>query len=91
MFPSPEGLDRAIRLIELRNIIVHNRGVVSNVFKQRLPEYPLEVGERVEFDFQEILREGIFLAKSVDLIDKISVAKFGLPIVKSLTFPAENE
>ncbi|MDQ3686594.1 MAG: hypothetical protein M3430_13500 [Acidobacteriota bacterium] len=64
---------------------------MSNVFKQRLPEYPLEVGERVEFDFQEILREGIFLAKSVDLIDKISVAKFGLPIVKSLTFPAENE
>src|SRR5260221_6988835 len=29
LFPSPESLVRAVRVIEIRNLLVHNRGIVN--------------------------------------------------------------
>ncbi|MDQ3816189.1 MAG: hypothetical protein M3362_00695 [Acidobacteriota bacterium] len=81
LFDAPAELDAAVRFIEVRNIIVHNRGVVSSIFKKRLPDASEQVGDRVSLTPEEIAAQMTYLAKLADRIDARAVDKFGLPTV----------
>lgn len=78
LYSSDELLTEAALIIELRNIIVHNRGIISNMFKRRLPDYPAKTGERVHFDDETVTKYAEFLHKSVFDIDARVAKKFNL-------------
>lgn len=89
LFKSYKDFESAVRLIELRNIIVHNRGIVSNTFKKRLPDYPASVGESIKFDPGTVVDDAVFLSKSVDNIDIRAIDKFSLPCVSLIKEPKQ--
>jgi hypothetical protein len=76
-----DDLDRAIEVIEIRNLIAHNRAVVNRTFLGRLPGYVAEEGELVSLDIDRLLSELSFLTKAAYDIDGRAVAKFVLPTV----------
>jgi len=79
LFPKPESLERAVRIIETRNLIVHNRGIVNELFLSRLPTTPAAVGEPVTLDTLQIFSDLEFIALSVYEADACGVEKFSLP------------
>ncbi len=76
-FDDEKDLARAIETIEVRNLVVHNAGVVNPIFRRRLPDYPGEVGKPVALP--DAVHAATFLAHSVIGIDRSAVAKYGLP------------
>jgi hypothetical protein len=88
LFSDPEHLERAIGIIECRNIIVHNRGRVNEVFRSRVPSVPAAVGDPLEIDTDQIFENLEFLALSVYDADARAVQKFTLSAVPGPTAPA---
>lgn len=78
IFPSSESLTRAVRIIEVRNLIVHNRGVVNRTFLVRTEDSSLEVGSRIGLVPEPLVDDLDFLAKAVLDIDERASVKFGL-------------
>jgi hypothetical protein len=85
LFPNEKSLRIASLLVELRNLIAHNRGRVSRVFLRRLPDPPLlggeslQLGDEVDIPFAELGRMMLFLDLSVADIDSRAIAKWNLP------------
>lgn len=79
LFTTTEDMERAIRLIELRNIIVHNRRIVNSLFLGRVSQSPCQLGERYRLDSLSVHSDIEFLARSAADIDERASAKFGLP------------
>lgn len=79
LFDQVDDRERAIRLVDLRNIIVHNRAVVDRKFLARQSEGQVHLGDRVELDVHEVFRELDFLTRSAFDIDKRAADKFKLP------------
>jgi hypothetical protein len=77
LFPVAQQLNDVRRIVETRNLIVHNRGVVNRVFLSRLPSYPAKPGEQI--DLSRSLTDTLVLAQSVADIDPRAAAKFRLP------------
>lgn len=77
LFERAEDLERAVRIIEVRNLVVHNRGIVNRLFLSRLPGYA-QLGDRLEMEGKEVLNDMEFLAQSVANIDKRAGEKFRL-------------
>lgn len=78
LFPNKADFDRAALLVESRNIIVHNRGVISNVSVRRIPALKDHLGARIMMD-EEMLRDHRqFLEHSVFDIDERAATKFRL-------------
>ena len=90
LFDSEDDLKRAVFLIEVRNIIVHNRGIVNRIFKSRVPWFPAELGEYIKLKRDDdhlendVFANVTFLAKSVCDIDQRAAEKFRLPLPVSL-------
>ena len=78
LFEQQEGLDMAVRIIEVRNLIVHNRAIVNRLFLSRSPDFAAKSGERVEMEGKSVLDDIEFLAVSVLDIDRRAIEKFGL-------------
>lgn len=80
LFARDTDYEEVLRYIEIRNIIVHNRGVINNIFKTRLPKHPSQVGEHINYDddFKDALED---LTRSAFEIDNKAVAKFKLELV----------
>ncbi len=78
MFPSSENLSRAVRIIEMRNLIVHNRGIVNRVFQTRTGTTSPEIGQPIELSPKSVVSDLDFLAESVIEIDKRAALKFRL-------------
>lgn len=83
LFEREEDLARAVRIIEVRNLIVHNRAIVNRLFLSRLPDFPASLGDRVDLDGRAVLDDIEFLDSSVSDIDRRAVEKFGLPTLNS--------
>lgn len=81
LFPKPESLERAVRIIESRNIIVHNRGLVNELFLSRAPRASANVGEPLDLDTDLIFDDLEFIALSVYEMDARAVQKFNLSAV----------
>jgi hypothetical protein len=74
-----EEMLRLVGIIETRNIIVHNRRIVSKLFKQRLPHHPGPLGSRVKVDYETVLADCTFIENLASDIDTRAVLKWGLP------------
>lgn len=72
-------LDNVAEAVEIRNIIVHNHGRVSPTFKRRLPNYPAEVGDRIQVKYPSLGLLALRLTLHAYAIDKRAAEKFGLP------------
>jgi hypothetical protein len=79
LFEDSEGLNRAVRILETRNLIVHNWAVVNRLLLSRIPGYPASEGQRLEFQVDPIFDDAEFLAHCVADIDPRAAEKFGLP------------
>lgn len=78
LFASKAQRFRAGRLVAERNLIVHNRGVVNHIFKERAPESAANVGEQVRYSPQAALEEIGFLMNWIADLDVRLIEKFGL-------------
>ena len=79
LFLSPEDLSHAVRLIEDRNLIVHNRGIVNRTYQKRTGDSTIPVGNPMKkISITHIGKETEFLARSVVSMDERAAAKFGL-------------
>jgi hypothetical protein len=82
LFDSQEALQKVILMTKLRNLIVHNRGIINATFKKEYPDYGLAVGDPLEFNFGNILTDLSFLLDTALAIDKKVGTKFGLSLVE---------
>lgn len=83
LFESEFERQQATNIIEERNLLVHNQGVVDRAFKERAPRHPANVGDRIRFGPKKLL-DCIRLVESLALsIDKRALAQWNLlPKVK---------
>ncbi|GAC1436940.1 MAG: hypothetical protein NVSMB54_37700 [Ktedonobacteraceae bacterium] len=68
-------------IVEVRNIIVHNRGQISKIFLQRLPNKAndgLQVGELYPLDFMYAVDANNYLERFVATLDQLIVEHFKL-------------
>lgn len=79
LFEDEEMSDRIVHLVEIRNLIAHNRGVVNRTYKRRVGDDSLVVGARIELDVNDVFDDLERLAGSVADIDARAVAKWALP------------
>jgi hypothetical protein len=77
LFGDDASLENAVRIIELRNLIAHARGVVNRLFLSRVPGFPANAGDRLEFDQMQVFQDVDFLARSVCDIETRAASKYG--------------
>jgi hypothetical protein len=79
LFTKQTDLDRAALVVDIRNLITHNRGIVNRFFLQRHPERSDLIGARVplgrDSEVGKMLGNLGYGARQLDLR---AVAKFGL-------------
>ena len=79
LFPDETKLARAVTLVEMRNLVVHNRGIINKTFLSRVSGTSHIVDTRLEIS-QALADEAFqFLQESVADIDERSAKKFALP------------
>lgn len=83
ILPESKDLDNAIRIIECRNLIVHNRAVVNTVFYERVAKATTPIGELLDLEYREVQNDIGFLAQCVFFIDSVAVEKFGLETIEN--------
>lgn len=54
LFANRNDLDRAVRIVETRNLIVHNRGVVNRRFLSRVADFPADEGDVLAAEHRRI-------------------------------------
>ncbi len=85
LFEDEQALEGVVYAVEVRNIIVHNRAVVNQVFLNRLRglsffhSLSLKKGDQYPLDAAPVVQVLKFLLVSGARIDRIVAAKFGLP------------
>ena len=79
LFEKDEELERAIRIVEMRNLIVHNRAAVNRRFLFRIPNFSAKLGDTLELNADDVFDDLNFLAHSCSDIDGRAASKFGLP------------
>lgn len=79
LYNKEEDLETAIHIIEMRNIIVHNRAVVNRIYLSRIPNVSEKLGEHISLPGDTVIDYMEFLAGSASDIDQRAAKKFGLP------------
>jgi hypothetical protein len=83
LFIRRDSLERAVEIIEFRNLIVHNRALVDSVFVERMPKYADRIGKTLDVEDEHELPDTLeFLSASALDIDKRASQKFDLPRVE---------
>ena len=90
IFPSDVELAQAVRINEVRNLFIHNRGIISRRFLSRVPSYAGKVGDSITPDISLILADLQFLMRSVLSVDKRGCEKFSIAIPHGLPRRAES-
>jgi hypothetical protein len=80
LFAERDDMQRAIRIVETRNLIVHNRTVVNGRFASRVGVDA--VGQLLSLETAPVFDDMEFLAGSAIAIDERAVAKFNLPVAE---------
>lgn len=78
LFVDVGELASAKALVEQRNLLAHSRGVVNQIFLQRVPNSQYKIGEKIEIDTQSLAQTLQFLALVVVQVDGRAVTKFGI-------------
>jgi abortive infection bacteriophage resistance protein len=68
-------------IIEIRNLIEHNSGVVNKLFKKRLPDLNVEIGSRIRLSSTNVDTYRQLLATMAADVDQRAIQKFGLSIL----------
>lgn len=78
LLKSQEDIAKAVKLIETRNIIVHNRGIVNETFLRRVPDPGFAKGHQVKLEWPDILAYANFLSHIVHEHEYGARQKFGI-------------
>jgi hypothetical protein len=84
LFERKEDSVEAVRIVEIRNLIVHNRAIVNNTFINRLDRVGIKgytVGQGITLHPSIVRSEASFLFERVLDMDHRAIEKFGLPTV----------
>jgi hypothetical protein len=82
LFLVDGDLERAVRLIEVRNLLVHNRGIVNERFKFRVRTSTEDIGSQVTVDSD---RDDIsWLVDAVSNLDGRALVKYRLKGFKNM-------
>ncbi len=76
---TPEESKRLRELGEVRNLIVHQGGIVNERFKRRVPDTKHEIGETLATTQASVITDLKFLSAQLVLIDNHALAKHRLP------------
>jgi hypothetical protein len=82
LFDKKERLDRCTQLVEIRNLIVHNRARVNRRFKGRYPDFSAEIGDEIELTSDQVDDYQNFFNAAAEDIDTRAINKFKLPGIK---------
>jgi hypothetical protein len=82
LFEDDADLACAVEVIEIRNLIAHNRGIVNQTFLRRVPKSDAQEGEPVALEIDRVMSELKFLTERVFDIDQRVASKFALPRVR---------
>jgi hypothetical protein len=80
LFQEQDALERAILLVEMRNAIVHNRGIVNETFVRRVAPSLVPHGKQLRFSVNDLRNHVEFLAQSVADIEHRARDKFGISL-----------
>ncbi len=81
LFPDEARRNRAVRIVEHRNLIVHNRSIVNDLFVKRTGDDSMEPGVKSQVGLVCAMRCLRFLAAAIVDIDARAIQKFSLPSV----------
>jgi hypothetical protein len=79
LFPESETLQYAVKVVETRNLFVHNRGIISNRFLERVPGYAGAVGDHLTIAPDVLGDYFNFLQRAVLETDHRAALKFEIP------------
>ena len=78
LYPDAGRMAQAGVVVEQRNLVVHNRGVVNAIFVSRHPEYARRLGQPLKLPVSQVSGYQQFMLESVIDIDERASAKFNL-------------
>ncbi len=78
LFPEEKKAERLVRIVEQRNIFVHNRGVVNKIFLSRLPSFPAKPGDSLPLTLVGVFDDLDFLLAAAYDIDVRATQHFNL-------------
>jgi hypothetical protein len=91
VFSDPAGLSLVVKIVETRNLFVHNRGITNDRYFERTGRLPgEEPGHRLRIRPSDLLRFNSFFDGLVKKIDTTSAEKFTLPLL-SRTIPRPRD
>ena len=79
LFQGSAELEQVGRIVEIRNIFTHNRGILSDRFFERVPGFEGRVGEPIQISIDNVGDDFVFLQKSVRDIDFRAGRTFKIP------------
>jgi hypothetical protein len=79
LFESESDQRRVVKLVEDRNLLVHNRGVVTRTYLSRVGEHRA-LGSRLDLDANTVFEDVEFLAQTAVLTDERAATKWQLPV-----------
>lgn len=78
LFDSDAELDAAVKVVETRNLIVHNRAVANRRFLSRVNDPGLELGERVVLEPADVGSAMHLLSNAVARTDRAAAEKWDI-------------
>ena len=83
LFSNSKELERAAGIVDARNLIVHNRGIVNRLYQEKHPTSKL--GSRLCFSVETIFSDLELLFLTVCNADQRATEKFGLEATRTLS------
>ena len=80
LFTEPNELEQAIQIVQARNLIVHNRGIVNAIYLSRVSNAASQIGRPIFLTTMEVFEDIMFLGCSVADIENRAISKYGLPV-----------
>jgi hypothetical protein len=82
LFSDEAHLQTAVLAIEIRNLYIHNRGIVNRHFKDRVPSLTCWIGERIDITQGEIYSALVnALADVATSLSSAAAEKFGPSVI----------
>lgn len=78
LFEDEIELERAAVIVEKRNLLAHNRGIVNRRYLERVKNAKEKLNGRLGFEPQDVMQDLLFLNSSAQQIDARAITKFSL-------------
>lgn len=88
---EPEQFSEASRVIETRNLLVHNRGIINERFVARVGEECGALGEHVEVSLHAATQGAMTLWTGAVRLDERAARHFGLPTSVPWPLPDDSD